>query len=757
MLAMLTTSEGSREAVASALKAELGAHAQVMQVRETPDCRVELRRLNAERDLLLKARAFVIFLSTSGAEARFLKQHCKDLTATVDLLADVGLSVGDSWEELSDALRRVFAEKHQFIDLTGLVPHSGEPVRLPMEQVYLAEGGLTDLVRSRFPDSSPLLVLAPPGAGKSTTLRYVCWRAASRGQVDGAVEDRPLVSRDRLAVYLPLAAWYAAAQDRALPLGEFLGRYLGGLLQREPLELHPHHSRLVLLLDGLDEVPSTEARRELLTQAAAMARDGAQVLVMARDLVADDLRRLELNTWTLGRLRDLPASEGLELVERILKARHDPEDPKVQERVVALRTRIVMDRELLAFARRPLLLTFLVILADLGRELPTHRTELYRDLVEMLITSWRRLRTDTRGGHTLRRADILRVLAPLGWQLVVRGVGGLSRQELLALLTELEGEREPDPVVAHEVAEQRLRQLEGDTALLRTDGLWRFNHPTLAEYLAARAVLQDARVRQEVCADPYRPELTQVVAFATALSTDIEPRDDVVIELADALEQRARRRGRYDSKIPRLVAAVVEEARGLPAHRRGNLIEHALRVSLERALSPGAMGEALSALEQLLGHRDLPGVRAVASAWLVPPKSSIRWEAIADYAWGLGTNRAPLDDGVLIFRLYQADLSLSLVNLELDPRPLLRTMATHADHRVRSMFWGALLGARATAIAQLVERDPEVSTFLLGTEVSGSWWFEQLQYLARGLMPTLPAREAIVAELPVVVVPPPSR
>lgn len=745
-LAVLGAAPASRAHVLHSLRAGLGELAAVIDVRETPASRTELRRLNSERDLLLGEQAFIVFLVTTGAEARFLKRHCKDLTAVVDLQADVEAATEGTWSAAALRLRRALADRHQFIDLTGLVPHSGEPVRLPMGETYLAEGGLADLHRNNFPDASPLLLLAPPGSGKSTTLRYVCWSAAAGAAEVGSPARPPLIAQDRLAVYLPLAAWHAAGQDRALPLDTFTGRYLGELIGEPPIDVRPQLSNLVLLLDGLDEVPSRDMRRDLLAQAAALAKEGAQVLVTARDFVADDLRKVELEAWRPARLRELRPEDGLKLVDRILVARHGADDVEAKQRATALSWRIQHDPELREFARRPLLLTFLVILADLGRELPTHRTELYRDLVEMLIASWRHLRTGVRGGPTLRRADVLRVLAPLGWHLVSRGVGGLSRLELLELLTELERAREPDPALAREVAARRLEQLEGDTALLRTDGLWRFNHPTLAEYLAARAVLQDARVRQEVCADPYRPELTQVVAFATSLATDIEPRDEVAAALADALDQRASRRGRYDSKIPRVVAAVVEEARGLPASRRRVLVEHALRVTLAQALSPAALDEAWIVLLALLHHHELPGVPEAAAAWLVPPKGQIRWEAIARQVhqlWGTGGVSPLVSD---LMAVYRVDLSVTLMPIGLDPRPLLRAWATHSDVGVRCLFWSPVAAFSEDGERSLRELDPEVGALLPPAEAADPP-DDLLGLLSELYAPVLPAREEVIGEL----------
>jgi hypothetical protein len=506
-----------RTDVVARLAGHLGPDAVVVAADGSPAARQRLAELNTGRDAVLKQVPAVVLVVTTGDETRWARGEAPDLTAAFDLVAEVEEQAPGTWAGSVAAIRATLAERHRAIDLTGLVPASGEVVELPLDETYLQAAGID---ADTLPTDQPTLVHGPPGAGKTTSLRWLCRRHAV-GAPPSMLPERGVV------LLVPLSAWWAKHRDAPVALQAFVERDAGTLCGVDRVDLGGHLGDMVLLFDGLDEVPSQDARRAVIEQAAALQRGGAVVVVTGREHVAGAVGE----DWNLVKMRVPGEAEATALIRSVLAARGRVDAEQTTETVTLSLKR---HNELASFARNPLILVFVAVLADLGGALPTVRIELYRDLIEMLVTSWRRLRSGN-GAPPLRRADVFRVLAQLGWEMVRRGVGGLSEAELVEALVPLERRRHPDDEGARQAASARIAQLRDDTALLRTGETWSFVHPTFAEYFAALAALNDEDSLSALVADPYADEWSVVVPFTVALATEIEARDDVAERLVTAL------------------------------------------------------------------------------------------------------------------------------------------------------------------------------------------------------------------------------
>lgn len=663
----------------AALSASLSAaglrDVDIVPVDEQPDTLLRLRALNRARDVVLPAGRSVVFVAKDGASTRVVRRECPDLTSVFDLTSEIGTTTMLTFDALATGVRAAQARRYERIDLTGLVPHTAELVGIRLADVFERSAALPPLkggVRKK-----PWLVVGPPGAGKSTALRFIAWADAQEAATGLDLEGR-------LPIVAPMAVWAAWSRDREISLEAFLDRFVGGLLGLDEVSLREHLPRLVLLLDGLDEVSAASARRVLLAAAAGLFEAGAAVVFTAREHTVDELDAPTARVWGVQRWASVPGAASRRFVVRLMRARGTGDDAQIEARADG----IVRHPDFVTFAHNPLLLTFLVVLAEVQGDMPTQRVELYRDLVEMMISSWRRLRDPARG-RAVRRADVMRVVGPLGWQLVRQGVGGLTEPELEAVLVGQERDRDN----ATAAAQERLALLREDTALLRcSDGLWRFNHPTIAEYLAACAVLQDDRKLDVLCADPFDPAMTQVLAFTLALVTDVEPRDAVAERILEALRSKSKRPGVYDAKIPRTLALCLTEARDLPARVQDELAERAFCVAFERKLTPLRRSEAVSAVRTLFSS-SAPPIRAVVERWLVPPSERIDW---GSYAEGM-------------FRGGNMDeLPGWLRDADYDPGPMLGAWLRHSAPEVRLLAIGTWAEENEDRWQALSERDQNV-------------------------------------------------
>jgi formylglycine-generating enzyme required for sulfatase activity len=408
----------------------------------------------------------------------------------------------------------------------------------------------------------PRLVLqGDPGSGKSTFVSFVALCLAGEGLAAGQAnlarltqplpddqgedgkEPQPwdhgpllpvvVVLRDFAATGLPPAGEPASAED--LWAFEDYGPVLRSHLRK--------HGALVLL-DGLDEVPEAEQRREQVRQAV---EDFAGVYHRCRLLVTSRTYAYQNQDWRLQGFAEAvlaPLSDGQ--IRRFIDrwyahaaalGRLDAED--AQGRAALLRDAVFRRGRLLGLARRPLLLTLIASLhAWRGGNLPEKRERLYADTVELLLDFWeqRRLRRDAAGGLRRDAAGNPVVLQPsiVEWlqadrdrvrgvlealaceahaaQPEVTGTADISEDRLVGLLLRLGGSGNPAELVRY------LRERAG-ILVPHGVGVYTFPHRSFQEYLAACRLTGD-RFPDEIAGlarqDPDRWREVALLAGAKA-------------------------------------------------------------------------------------------------------------------------------------------------------------------------------------------------------------------------------------------------
>jgi len=624
----------------------------------SPPCVQELQALNRGRDVLLPATPALVVACPTPALLRQARSQATDLLATPDLTLHVQSQDAQDWSTCSARLRDVMVERHRYLDLTGLLPGDVDVRRVPLEELYIdllrepAESdtpnagalharrlfrelhaiygddvqlGLGEGDAGEEPEGPrPIVVLAQPGAGKTTLLRH---------EVNAIAQGTSQLFQDgRVPVLVPLAGYAAARRERVHSLLDYCEAFAGQAVGMDRLPLREHPSAVVLLLDGLDEIPDRTVRRRVLDEIIAWpGKHGLErVLLTSRSYLSPELERVRsrLDVRSLRAATDQDIEDFLRAFARLRGRGRDPAD---------LIERIGNDRALAELARNPLLLVFLAVLDDVDRDLPSQRTVLYRDLTELLISRWQPRRNPGAPNHRrLKRGDAIRVLGPLGWWMVSRGGQPATEPELLQELTRIEQRREPDPALAARQAADRLAQLKEETALLFHDGRYAFAHLSFAEYFAGVEAARDPARRQVLQADPYSPDWREVVRFTLVLLTDIECRDAEARQLAQAIIDRSRRPGRYDSKIPKLLSDLAMEGPSLPSDLRQAMVERNVTISMTNALVEDEAREAREALmEAALDSR---------SAW----SKSVQHAMVERFDGGAPV---PIDNDPLFLRL----------------------------------------------------------------------------------------------------------
>ncbi|MFV2172563.1 NACHT domain-containing protein [Actinomadura sp. LOL_016] len=356
-----------------------------------------------------------------------------------------------------------------------------KPEPIPIREWRDEHPMAADRVEAALADHRLTLVRGEAGGGKSTLLRWLAVTAA-RGTFPG-----------------PLAEWNGCVpfmiKLRSHPEGplprpeEYLDDVAGslaGLMPRGWAHRRLLSGRAVLLVDGVDEIPSArrQAVRTWLREIVNEFR-GIRIVVTSRPAAAgSDWLRAEGFTTTF--LEQLSPSDVRALVDHWHDAVRDCDGlPCAPERLPGYKARLLSRLEaaphLRALASNPLLAAMLCAL-NLDREtLPRNRMDLYAAALDMLLET-----RDTKRGIpiTLERDPKIRVLQDIAWHLSTS-----NRVEL------------PKPMVERLVADRlatmpRVEDAPGDVLdeLLQRSGVVRepvpgridFVHRTVQEYLTAK-------------------------------------------------------------------------------------------------------------------------------------------------------------------------------------------------------------------------------------------------------------------------------
>jgi predicted NACHT family NTPase len=275
------------------------------------------------------------------------------------------------------------------------------------------------------------VLLGDAGSGKTTFVNYLTYALACGICGEAQAPELPkellgslvvrLVLRDVAAQRIPPGLrqgqaqmlWDALGDDLSARLGQEAASKLLAYLQERLLKAGG-----VVLLDGLDEVPEAQRRREALREAviefaSALPKKDARLLVTARPYAYADA------SWRLGQFSTLalaPFNE--EQAERFIDRWCQAARPWLgwseaeAERRAGRLQEALGEREYLAdLASRPLLLTLMAALHSSHGQLPEDRADLYEETVKLLLSRWQQARqTSAADGTLVVEPGILQVL-----------------------------------------------------------------------------------------------------------------------------------------------------------------------------------------------------------------------------------------------------------------------------------------------------------------------------------------------------------
>ena len=378
-----------------------------------------------------------------------------------------------------------------------------------------------------------LFVVGGPGSGKTTFLRKIATEAATARLYTlappGGLPEQPF------PVLVSLEDYGRDCRSRNVEPGatDLRDFALGGLLAADAEKLDPaiarralSDKRLVLLLDGLDEVPETVRRDRVAGAIAALADSvkGAVIVVTCRPAAARDACDLP-HPFVRYDVSAFDDEQRAVFVHKWMTHRHGdgPMRSVAREQAGRLLDELRGNAGLASEVESPLILTIVCMLFHKEGMLPESRAELYDQVVTLLLDNRRRGCEAWPGpAKDVDRTTRRRAMEALAWgHRTEVPAGGLDK----ALLFE---ERAVDlmknVVPERRVALDLLLFLQERTGLLDwrassgTEKQYAFPHRTLTEFLAAShaASRDDGRVTGDLLDRAKDADWREVLLLYTA-------------------------------------------------------------------------------------------------------------------------------------------------------------------------------------------------------------------------------------------------
>jgi len=388
-----------------------------------------------------------------------------------------------------------------------------------------------------------IVVLAPPGYGKSTLLRYLTFAHITRsGRANQTLQLLPILLR--------LRDIHTLIQDEnSLLLPELIAKHLETKgefrhlkLSKEWFESQLKQKDCLVMFDGLDEVPKSQRSKvRLWVDREMKAYKRTQFILTSRPYgfesqpdepivpVNVDLK-LKVLDFTNDQKRSFIDNWYRAIVEQrwnILREenRRKPVERRLSEDAIAIKIeqeainyandlsqQLFASSALTDLAKNPLLITMIAATHRAQTELPKRRVELYDTICRLLLGTRPSVKKTS---LMLTASQNKAVLQGVAWNLVLQEKTQFIPTEGAPWIAEILTRCGRDQPLTAERFWEEMRDIAG-LLVEKEVGLYEFAHQTFQEYLAAlyaKEHAQEAMVIQNIANDRWE----EVICFYAAL------------------------------------------------------------------------------------------------------------------------------------------------------------------------------------------------------------------------------------------------
>ncbi len=377
--------------------------------------------------------------------ARTALQGQRSLEDVVAILRQIsGLLESDYTAEQFQADVRTYVESveriYHYHSIVGVSLQGGEdtrpeldaifvPLRIALQDSTTPQKHAPDALISLLDQAPYLVLLGGPGFGKSTTTRYLAWRHAIANIAVASVpasKKAVILRGEPVPLRIELRPFVEAQKQRPY---SFLSYTTQVLLEREGIssikvqmfEELLKRRLMLLLFDGLDEVPTLDERRQLIEQIEhfALHYPGNRIVVTSRP-VGYEIASFSRRWFKHGIVQEFDDEQ----IDRFLQGFYSyvlkyPQSSSEARKELEIFNKSLKDTPRLhKLARNPLLLTVTTALFHSER-LPDKRVQIYEKCADLLLNTWVKLRsTDARWKDMkISKDDQKACLAHLGFVL----------------------------------------------------------------------------------------------------------------------------------------------------------------------------------------------------------------------------------------------------------------------------------------------------------------------------------------------------